>query len=403
MALTWTVDMPMLKFSSVIRSYRYPLRPTKTEETVLVRYLGACAALYNGALQERRDAWRKLGKSIGYNDQCASLTEIRSTDPAWRDVPSVAARSALRRLDRAMQDFFRRCKAGQTPGFPRFRASRRYDSFGCGGVCPVRGGRVHLPKLGWVKFHEYRPLRGKVLDAIVRREAGKWFVIFQVDLGEAPPKVSVASIPAERAIGLDVGLRTLVTLSTGEAIPNPRHGAEGAAVLARRQRALARKRKGSKSRQRAAVHVHRAHLHVQNQRLDTARKIAAALVQRFDLIAYEDLAISQMVHGNLARSIHDAGWRILLHCIACKAEEAGGHAVAVDPRGTSQRCSGCGATNAKRKTLSERTHTCDNCGLVLDRDHNAALNILALGRSAARLSVTPPITTEGSTLALGAA
>jgi putative transposase len=369
----------------MIRSFRYPLLPNKDEEATLTRYLWVCASLYNAALQERRDAWNKHGASINYNGQSKSLTEIRAVDPEWRELPVIVLRSALRRVDRAFQAFFRRCKSGETPGHPRFRSAKRYDSFSCGGCCPVRGNRVHLPKVGYVKFNQYRPLRGKVLDAIVRREAGKWFVIFQCDIGAAPSPVDLATVPDGRIVGIDVGLRALATLSTGETITNPRHGAKAAAGLARRQRILARRKRGSTSRKRALLLVQKAYAKIANQRKDTAWKAAGNLVRRFDLIAYEDLDVAGMVHGNLAKSIHDAAWRQLTRAISCKAEEAGKHAVAVDPRGTSQECSGCGGRNEKPKTLAVRVHACEHCGLVLDRDHNAGLNIKAraLGRSAA--------------------
>lgn len=367
----------------MIRSFRYPLLPNKAEDATLVRYLGACCSLYNGALQERRDAWKKQRVSVTAFDQIKSLTEIRAVDSAWRALPVEVLRSALRRVDRSFKDFFRRCKTGEKPGHPRFRSAGRYDSFSCGGDCPVRDSRVHIPKLGYVKFNLYRPLRGKVLDAVVKREAGRWYVIFQCDLGEAPTPVDVATVPDSRVVGIDVGLRHLATLSTGETIANPRHGARAAADLARRQRVLARRKRGSSSRRRALLLVQKAHAKIANQRKDTAWKIAGDLVRRFDLIAYEDLAISQMVHGNLAKSIHDAAWRRLTHAITCKAEEAGKLSVAVDPRGTSQECSGCGAR--VRKSLSVRVHSCPECGLVIDRDENAGLNIKtrALGRSAA--------------------
>jgi putative transposase len=225
-----------------------------------------------------------------------------------------------------------------------------------------------------VKFKLYRPLRGEVLDAIVRRENDRWFICFQCDIGAAPQKITPIN-----DVGLDVGLSSLATLSTGEAIENPRYFREAEAVLRRRQQALARKRSGSRSRQRAVKLVLKAHARIRNQRLDYARKVACGLIGRFDLIAFEDLNISGLAQTRLAKSIHDAGWRVLLHALACKAESAGKHAVAVDPRGTSQECSACGAK--VQKDLSERVHRCA-CGCVLDRDHNAALNILARGRRA---------------------
>lgn len=358
----------------MIRTFRYPLYPTRVQEEALTGWLAACCDLYNGALQERRDAWRKQRRAVSLYEQQRSLTEIRATLPAWPNVPQRVARSALVRLDRAFKAFFRRCKTDGAPGFPRFRSQKRYDSFSILGPARVVRGRVHLPKLGPVKLRLYRPIQGKVLDVIVRREGERWFVCFQCDLGEAPVKVEPA-----RPVGLDVGLSALATLSTGEAIENPRHYREAEAVLRRRQQALSRKRKGSRSRRRAVALVRKAQTRVRNQRLDYARKAASDLVGRFDLIAFEDLNIRGLMMTPMSKSIHDAGWRVLLHAIACKAESAGKHAVAVDPRGTSQECSACGTKVPK--DLSERIHRCA-CGLVLDRDHNAALNILARGRRA---------------------
>lgn len=337
-------------------------------------WLIACCDLYNGALQERRDAWRVQRRGISLYDQGKSLTEIRASVPGWADVPRRVAFSALIRLDRAFKSFFRRCKSGGAPGFPRFRSRARYDSFSLLMAARVDGNRVRLPKIGLVKFNQYRPIRGKILDIVVCRDGDRWFICFQCDLGDAPPKVDPA-----RHVGLDVGLSSLATLSTGEAVENPRHYRKSQATLRRRQQALARKRKGSLSRRRAASLVRKAHDHVKNQRLDYARKVAGDLVSRFDLIAFEDLNIRGLAQTPLAKSINDAGWRILLQAIVCKAESAGRHAVAVDARGTSQECSACGARC--QKTLSDRIHRCA-CGCAIGRDHNAALNILARGRRA---------------------
>ena len=387
----------------MIRSYRYPLLPTQAQAATLVSWLGACCDLYNGALQERRDAWRKLSKSLQLNDQSKSLPEIRATVDGWGEVPAVVALSALRRLDKAYAAFFRRCKAGEKTGFPRFKKRQRYDSFSIGSVAGrshARGtlivdGRVAIPKLGYVKFNQYRPLQGRVLDVIVRREADKWYVVFQCDVGAAPARVDLATVADERIIGIDVGLTTLATLSDGEPVENPRHGKAAAKRVAAAQRSLARKQRGSKSRRRAVVHLQRAYAHVRNQRLDTARKAAALLVAKFDVFCFEDLAISRMVHGNLAKSIYDAAWRLLIAATVCKAESAGKYVVATDPRGTTIECSQCGCAVPKR--LDERTHRCGNCGLVLCRDHNAAINIKRRGMRLLGLSVTPLITGDGVT------
>lgn len=275
---------------------------------------------------------------------------MRAADLEWAAIPVWVERSAIRRVDHAFKAFFRRVKAGQTPGFPRFRSLDRYDTFDLGSSLPrIDDDRVNLPKLGQVRFHKYRELRGAVRHVRVSRTSRGWSISFVCDLGDAPPKAAVRS-----AVGVDVGLEAFATLSTGERVENPRFGREAQEVLARRQRSLARKRRGSNSRKETKRLVARAHERIRNQRTDFARKLACLLFSRFDLVAHEDLQIARMVHGNLARSIYDAAWGQFLRCLALKAEEAGKHCIAVDPRGTSQACTACGAVATKE--LSQREH-----------------------------------------------
>lgn len=365
----------------MIRAFRYPLHPTRAQEEILSSWLKACCSLYNGAIQHRRGAWRAQKVRVTHFDQCVELTSLRAADPDWQAVPAWIARSALRRVDLAFSAFFRRVKTGQVPGFPRFRSWRRYDSFDLGSNIPVvANGRVTIPKLGPVKFHEYRQLRGNIKTVRIKHDrSGKWWVSFICDLGNAPTKISVHSI-----VGADVGLEYLVTLSTGERVENPRFYRQGEAILSQRQQVLARKKRGSSSRQRAKRLVARAHERVRNQRLDFARKLACNLFSRFDMVAHEDLVVSRMVHGTLAKSIKDAAWGQLLRVLACKAESAGKWCIPVDPRGTSQRCCRCGTV--VKKALDEREHRCPSCGFVTHRDHNAALNIEALGLSVVQLT-----------------
>lgn len=350
-------------------------------------WLGVCCDLYNAALQERREAWRVARKRIGFFDQTHGLAEARDADLELAAVPSRIQKSALRRVSVAFEAFFRRCKIGENPGYPRFRPRRRYDSFSFPFV-RVDDNRVYIPKLGSVRFHRYRPLGGSPVHVTIGREpTGKWFVSFICDLGAAPIKVSVRS-----AAGIDLGLTAFATLSDGVTVPNPHWRRSGAPILRRRYQTLSRRDPGSASRERARVAVARAHEHITNQRRDFGRKLAKQLFDRYDLIAHEDLNIRGMVRGHFGKSISDAAWGVFLRCLASKAESAGKHVIAVDPRGTSQRCSGCGAE--VRKDLSQRTHACPRCGIVLDRDHNAALNVLALGMSAVEAG-TPVVETEG--------
>jgi len=285
--------------------------------------------------------------------------------------------------------FFRRLKAGEKPGLPRFKSRDRYASFSFVSnnrvIYDQVAKTVLIPKLGNVKVHFYRPIptHAVVKEATVKRDCtGRWFIYFSCDLGLAPSKPTQIPHPA-RSAGLDVGLTSFVTLSDGTKIDNPRFFRESEDLIAKRQRSLARKKRGSKSRQRARKLLAKAYQHVKDQRLDFARKLAKSLVDRYDLIAFEDLAIKNMVQNpHLSKSISDAAWGIFIQCTVNKAEEAGSWCVGVNPRGTSQRCSGCG--EKVPKSLSQRVHECPHCGLVIDRDENAGLNIRTLGLSVVR-------------------
>lgn len=359
----------------MIRTYKYPLEPNRRQTVVLLEWLERCRVLYNVALEQRRDWWRIGRKSLTYFDQAKELTELRAADPIYEAIPAQVCRSSLCQLHRAFEGFFRRVKRGETPGYPRFKGSGRLTSFGIGRVS-IQGKKVRVPKLGLVKFRKYRELCGKILDVRIIFKAEKWHVAFSCDVGEVPEKQS-----AKKAVGIDVGLKSFVTISDGTKIDNPRFFRNAEQTIARYQRALAKKKRGSKARARARMLVQRAHARVRNQRLDFARKLASSLLFRFDCVFYEDLNIGALAAGKLAKSVKDAAWGIFIRALICKAECAGRWAVPVDPRGTSARCSSCGTSATK--TLSDRVHRCTFCRLEMDRDENAARNILALGRSAA--------------------
>ena len=369
----------------MIRTFRYPLYPTESQAATLVAWIEASRQLYNAALQERRDAWDKNRVSISRFDQGQSLTEIRDFDPVYRAVPSVVSDEVLQRVDRSFQAFFGRCARGSKPGFPRFKSASGYESIGfrqdARKPSRVREGGIAIPKLGAVEANIYRPVRGTPFEFRIRRvPSGRWFVSVSCDVGEAPAKV-----PVRKAVGVDLGLKSFMVTSDGRAVENPKYFVAGEEVLARRQQKLVRKRRGSNGHVKAKLLVAKAYERVANQRLDHSRKLAAELYSEFDLVAYEDLDIRGLKeHGKASeKSINDAAWGQFLRCLTSKAENAGKWAVPVDPRGTSQRCSQCGAMVTK--TLAERVHRCA-CGFIADRDHNAALNVLALGTSAVRLA-----------------
>lgn len=360
----------------MIRAFKYQIRPTVRQRRLFEHVLGVSCDLYNASLQERREAWRIARKSVSYYDQQKQLTELRAQDADIRRFPADLEREPLRRVDRAFKAFFRRVKAGQKPGYPRFKSKDRYTSFAIAlPFFKINGNVVHIAKLGGFKIKLSRPLRGipKLLNVI--RSGKRWRASIVCDIGPAPNKRVVS-----RAVGIDVGLTALATLSDETVIANPRWTRQHKERIAAAGRALSSKKRGSNNRKRAKEVLRRTHQRAADARTNYLHHVSKQLVANYDLIAHEALNIQAMSRERLAKSIMDAAWGQLLFQLSYKAEEAGRYTVAVNPRGTTQRCSQCGATVAK--TLWQRRHDCPQCGLSLGRDENAAINILALGMSA---------------------
>jgi len=365
------------------KTFKYRLNPTPAQERALYTTLDECRWLYNRLLEERKTAYEATGKGPTLYGQQATFGALKVERPALAGVHSQVLQNVAVRIDLAFQAFFRRAKAGgKEPGYPRFRGRERYDSF-CypqsGFTLDADQGRVFLSKIGHVKAVIHRPLDGTIKTCCVRRtSAGKWFVAFSYEV-EATP------LPAtEMAVGIDVGLEKFATFSTGAQIANPRFFRRDERDLARAQRRLSKEPKPARgvratsARRKRRKVVARIHERIVNRRANFAHQESRKAVNAYDVIAVEDLSVNQMVHNHcLAKSIHDAAWRQFIAYLTYKAEDAGRRLVTVNPAYTSQTCSRCG--HRQRKELSERVHRCSCCGLTLDRDQNAALNILALG------------------------
>lgn len=358
----------------MLRAYKYRIYPSHAQKTCLEGWLALCCELYNAGLQERRDAYRVMRKSIAYKDQQNQLPEIKRIRPELSTIHAQVLQDVLRRLDKAFVAFFRRVKKGEKPGFPRFRSRSRYDSFTFSqSGFAIKAGKLRLSKIGRVKIKLHRPLKGKIKTlTITRISTGKWFACFAVECEPEPlPQVS-------DAVGIDCGLERFATLSNSEHIANPRFFRQDEKRLAKAQKRLSAATKGSRERMKRRTVVAHVHERIANRRRDFAHKESRKLVNRFAIIVFEDLNIRGMLKNPcLAKSIADAAWNRLVQFTSYKAENAGRCVVQVNPRNTSQMCSGCG--EIVKKHLSVRMHACSLCGLALHRDHNAAINILALG------------------------
>ena len=337
--------------------------------------------LYNAALQHRSDVYRRTGETVSAYTQMRELTGVREVRPEYGEIHTHLLQDAITRLDRAFSAFFRRCKAGEQPGYPRFKGRDRYRTFTFkdashnNGVRLAAGGkRVKLSGIGNVKLKLHRPVEGKIKQASVTLAGdGHWYVAFACD-GVQPKLLSKTGA----SIGVDVGITTFAALSNGELVANPRPYETAQRALGKAQRVVSRRKRGSKRRRKAVRRLAKRHDKVTCVRRDFHHKTALDLVRRFDVIAVENLNVKGLAQMALAKQVHDAGWAQFSAILADKAASAGRELVAVDPRGTSQECSGCGAE--VRKDLSVRVHECPACGLVVDRDVNAARNILRRGQ-----------------------
>jgi putative transposase len=361
----------------VIRTYTLRMKVTRRQNEALTRLLAQLCELYNMALQQKRDVWKSHQKTINYYSQQAQLVELRRGVAEYAEFPSAIQRNSLRRVDRAFSDFFRRLKSGEKPGFPRFRSHKRYDSFDVDKAnFRLDGSSLRIVKLGCFQTKSRCKIRGIPVNLSVKRYGNKWVANIGCDIGPAPEKIVVKS-----AIGIDLGVASLATLSDGTEIPNPRWLRQEEKRLGDLDRDLSCKQLGSKNREKSVNRLRSRYRRVAGMRLTYLTLFVKQLFSYYDLVAYEDLRIKELARGYLGKSIMDAAWGILIHRLKCEAEYAGKWAIPVDPRGTTKRCYGCGENVPKK--IWNRVHNCPRCGLSLGRDHNAALNVLRFGESLA--------------------
>ena len=356
----------------ITRTYEFKLQTNKKFVAACLSVLDAARHVYNAALEQRISLYQYAGRSIGYVEQSRQLTEARELPEVKACLRSIQ-QDSLERLDLAFKAFFRRRKKGEMPGFPRFKAHFRYHTFSQKiekqRGCPLKGDKLTVPGVGTCRVRLSREIEGTVKQLRITRRADGWFVLLVCDLPKPEPLPATGD-----TVGIDVGLESFATLSTGETIDNPRFLREGERSLKTAQRKVSRRKRGSQRRRQAVRLLRKQHLTVSRKRKNFHFETAKPLVRDFDCIAVEDLKIRNMVRNPfLAKSISDAGWGQFLAILTFKAESAGREIEKVSPAFTSQDCSRCG--ERVRKSLAVREHCCLVCGLVLHRDHNAALNL----------------------------
>lgn len=414
------------KWIPITKAYKYEMKPSKNQEVKMNKTLSICRHLYNDTLSERKEGWENGQWNVGYYDQATYLPDLKNKNKDLCEVQSQILQNVIKRVEVAYQNFFRRVKQNKEggdggngssykkPGFPRFKGYGRYDSFTFpqyGNGCDIRRKNndiLRLSKIGDIKFIKHRNIGDPgipylIKTVTIKKEIDKYFVVFAVEtFSEIDIPILPKEINEDKIVGIDVGLEKLATLSNGKIIEAPEYLRESEKKLAKTQRRLSRKKRyekiidinkkiskgekidkeiekkrikvNSKNREKQIIKVRKIHRKITNQRRNFNHEVSRTLVNNFDVIAFEKLNIQNMVKNHrLAKSISDASWYQIQMFTNYKAEWAGKTVIFVDPNRTSKECHVCG--NLEDMKLSDRTFRCSKCGLILDRDINAAINI----------------------------
>jgi len=357
----------------VLKSFQYRIYPSKPQERKLEATRETCRRWYNDLLAERKTAYEERKETIGKYEQLRRVKEHKATNPWASEVHSHVLQVVVADLDTAFHAFFRRVKAGEDEvGYPRFKGRNRFSSFGFkeyGNGFKIDGRRLRVSGIGRIAVRWHRPLEGTIKTLRLIKKASGWYACFSVEYTPQPVP------PTGYDVGVDIGIASLITTSDGASVPPQNWYRREQRKLRVLQRRVSRRAKGGKNRRKAVRQLQRQHERIANQRKDFLNNLANSLIQQYDRIAVENLRITNMVKNrHLAKSILDAGWGYFVARLHAKAAEAARVVVEVDSAYTSKTCSGCGHI-FENLTLKDRWVDC-RCGLSLDRDHNAAINIL---------------------------
>jgi putative transposase len=369
----------------IVKAFKYRIYPTKAQEKALVDTLYLTRELYNAALEERREAYKKCKKSVNVYEQKRCLPEIKEARPEFKNVHAHVLQDTLFRLDKSFSGFFNRAKKGiGKAGFPRFKSADRWDSFTFPQVWdtpnnrwfgpgkPLEPNRIYIPKIGSVKIKFHRVLEGKPKTLTIKREANHWYAVYTCEVQNKLLETTGS------VIGIDLGTNpNFLITSDAEFEAAPRYYVKAQRKLRTAQRSLSKKKRGSRGRKQAKARVAKLHCKTANQRKDFHHKTARKLIDKHDVIYHENLNIIGLARSRTAKGVLDSGWASFLTILSNKAAEAGRRVQGVDPKFTSQNCSNCGH---RQKVAIGKKYVCAKCNLEINRDVNAALNILRLGQ-----------------------
>ncbi len=364
----------------VHKAYRYELDPNNQQRTSLLQHAGVARFTYNWGLDQRIKQYKNNQEDDRFTDamkQHKLLNSLKKIQFPWMyECSKCAPQEALRDLNRAFQNFYRGLKEGKHIGFPRFKNKGMNDSFRLYGTIRFEGRRIQLPRIGKIRIKEKRKkyCKGRILSATVRRRANRWFVSVAVQENIEDPKPIVSY-----AVGVDLGIKTLATLSDGTTFANPRALGKRIKKMRKLSKSLSRKKKGSKNRDKAKLKLAKMHLRIFNVRQDTLHKLTTYLAKSHSRIVIENLGVSGMMKNQkLARAIADVGMYEFRRQLEYKCQWYGSKLDITSRRfPSSKRCSSCGHKK-NELSLSEREYECEECGLKVDRDLNAALNLVTV-------------------------
>ncbi len=362
------------------RAYRYELDPNNIQRSSLAQHAGVARFAYNWGLEKRIKQYKNYQGDDRFTDamkQHKLLSSLKKTEFSWMyETSKCAPQEALRDLQQAFKNFYRGMKKGQKIGFPRFKRRGVWDSFRLYGTIRFHERAIQLPRVGKIRVKEKRKsyYSGMILSATVRRRANRWFVSVTVEEDILNPQPVIGA-----QVGVDLGVKTLATLSDGTTFANPRALERRMRKRRKLSKSLSRKKKGSKNREKARLRLAKMYLKVFNVRQDTLHKVTTYLTKSHSKVVIEDLLVSGMMKNRrLAHAIADVGFYEFRRQLEYKCQWYGSELVIVSRTfPSSKMCSRCGHRK-KELSLSERVYECEQCGLEIDRDLNAALNLVAV-------------------------
>ncbi len=357
------------------RAYKYRAYPSKEQQEKLNRQMFLSKQLYNLLLEKSQQHFKDYGKTFTKYDMNKWITSLKRENPELKEVHSQVLQNVADRVSKAYQNFFRRVKERKKGkkikvGYPRFKSfvsSLTYPQY----LQKIEKRRITLSKVGRINFVNHRDIEGRIKAcAIKKTKSGEWYITISTEKEDTPPFTNGKSVA-----GIDLGLADYATISDGTKIPNPNPAKEFKEKSARLQKEISRRKKGGKNRIKSIQKFAHLSEHIARKREDYLHKVSTNLVNSYSFIAYEELKVANMVKNHrFARGIQDASWTQFIQMLCYKAESAGCRVVGVNPRNTSKTCSECG--NVQDMPLSQRTFHCQRCGMTMDRDINAAINIL---------------------------